>query len=105
MAKFLHIHEKKKIFFTDHSLDRFWERCKENDVHGRQQALNHLRKRLADATWFVEIPSWTKVSDWNRERADGFLSLDENSGFVVNKNPSGDRVAVTYLENLNQEKQ
>lgn len=98
MAKFLHRDGRRTIFFSDHALDRWWERCKANQINGRQAAMNLLRKRLADAEWLHEVPSWTRLSLWHRGRAEGFLSLDEESGFVVNKNPSNDLVAVTYLD-------
>lgn len=99
MATFTHQHGRKKIHFTDHALDRWWERCKENDIHGRQQAMNLLRERLAQAKW-TSIPSWARLSLWNQARAEGFLAIDPDAGFVVNQNPNRDRVAVTYIENF-----
>ena len=100
MARFKHKQERRVIHFTDHALDRWWERCKKNDVHGRKEALALLRERLESAKW-GSIPAWARLSLWNRARAEGFLALDEDSGFVVNQNggASRDRVAVTYIEN------
>ena len=99
MATFVHKQDRITIYFTDHALDRWWERCEENGLHGRQKAMNLLRERLAGATWTGRyLPDWTRVSLWNRARAEGFLSLDDDSGFVVNRNPGADYVAVTYIE-------
>ena len=99
MAKFVHTHGRMQIFFTDHSLDRWWERCEQNGLHGRVQALNLLREKLPDAEWQPkELPDWCRVSIYNRARAEGFLALDEDSGFVINRNEV-DYVAVTFLTN------
>jgi len=60
--------------------------------------MDHLRVRLADASWEREPPAWTRLSLWHRGRAEGFLALDPSTGFVVNRNASRHLVAVTYLE-------
>jgi hypothetical protein len=98
--QFIHRQGRRKIFFSNHALDRWWDRCKKNEVHGRKDALALLRERLQEATW-ESLPAWSRLSMWNRARAEGFLALDENSGFVVNQNAGErrDRVAVTYIEN------
>jgi hypothetical protein len=44
------------------------------------------------------LPPWGRVTLWHRARAEGFLYIDESSGFIINKNPSCDLVAVTYIE-------
>jgi hypothetical protein len=94
---------RKTIYFSDHSLDRWWERCQENGLHGRQQAMDLLRSRLAEASWMGRaMPVWTRLSRWHRARAEGFLALDDESGFVVNRNIGGDFVAVTYIERAEQ---
>lgn len=98
MARFEAEIGRKKIFFSDHALDRWWERCEENHVHGRKEAMALLRERLADAEWSREQPPWAHLSLWHRGRADGFLMINGSACFVVNKNPSKHLVAVTYLE-------
>jgi hypothetical protein len=100
MSSFTHEHGRRKIFFSDHALDRWWERCEQNDVHGRNEAMNLLRERLETAVWSRSTPGWAKISRWHRARAEGFLALDDVSGFVINRNPTGDRVAVTYIDSL-----
>jgi len=100
MATFAYERGRKTFYFSDHALDRWWERCQENGMHGRQQAMDLLRERLDGARWMGRtVPAWTRLSKWNRARAEGFLALDDENGFVVNKNPGGgDYVAVTYIE-------
>jgi hypothetical protein len=94
-------HGRRVIHFSNHALDRWWDRCKANDVHGRKDALDLLRERLGYAAWSRSLPAWSRTSLWNRARAEGFLALDENSGFIINRNDvTRDRVAVTYIENV-----
>lgn len=103
MAKFIHKLGRREIFFTDHALDRWWERCEKNDIHGRQQALDLLKSSLDKAKWDRDLPAWSRLSRWNRAQAEGFVEIDEASGFVVNKNKQKngyDRVAVTYIDNI-----
>ena len=105
MATFLFRHDRKgTIFFTDHALDRWWERCEANGLHGRQEAMNLLRVRLADATWKRDIPGWARISVWNRAKAEGWLGMDDESGFIINRNDKKERVAVTYLDRLHYDR-
>jgi hypothetical protein len=98
MAKFTYDLGRRTIFFSDHALDRWWERCRENEVHGRQEALDLLKQRLSEGVWTTSLPPWNMLNVWHQARAEGFIELSEESGFVVNKNPSRDLVAVTYIE-------
>lgn len=101
MATFIFRHPRKGIiFFTDHALDRWWERCEANGLHGRQDAMNLLRERLQDSIWKHALPSWARVSLWNRARAEGWLGLDDDSGFIVNRNDKKERIAVTYIDRV-----
>jgi hypothetical protein len=101
MATFAYKLDRRQIFFTDHALDRWWERCQQNGLHGRQQAMTLLRERLGAARWTTEPPAWARLNLWHRACAEGMVVLDDDSGFVVNRNPQPDgsyqRVAVTYI--------
>lgn len=88
------------IHFTDHAMNRWWERCEANNLYGRQAAMNHLRERLAEARWVHWTPSWCRLTQWHRARAEGSLLLSDDCCFIVNRNASGDLVAVTYLEEI-----
>jgi hypothetical protein len=98
MANYRRTLGRREIIFTDHALDRWWQRCEENEVKGRRDALRLLDSAMEHATWRSTTPDWAGLSIWNLARAEGFVHIDENSGFVVNRNPNGDRVAVTYIE-------
>jgi hypothetical protein len=100
MAQFVHKHDRRTIYFTYHALNRWWDRCQQNGINGRMAAMDLLRVKLASAIWTHDIPSWARVTLFNRARAEGFLALDERSGFVINKNPNKEQVAVTYLEEI-----
>lgn len=98
---FVYRQTRQPIVFSNHALDRWWERCEANQLNGRKAAMALLRARLTKATWiYRELPGWANVSLYHRARAEGFLALDEDAGFVVNRNAGGDRVAVSYLERL-----
>ena len=98
MANFMREVGRREIVFTDHALDRWWQRCEENEINGRREALRLLDSVMDFATWKHSIPEWAGLSIWNLARAEGFVYIDDYSGFVVNRNPNGDRVAVTYIE-------
>lgn len=91
---------RRRIFFADHALDRWWERCKDNGLNGRKAALRELDAQLAGAVLKRNLPPWLRVSAWHYGRSEGFIEIDESRGFVINKNPSRDLVAVTYIENI-----
>jgi hypothetical protein len=108
MSQFKHNVGRREIFFTDHSLDRWWERCRFDKSVGRKEALALLEKRLDDgARWTTEAPAWSRLSLWHRARAEGFIYIDDDSGFVINRNRQEDgsyeRVAVTYVTNIERE--
>lgn len=104
----MHVHGRQRIFFSDHALDRWWERQPQNFLNGRQAAQNLLRERLTVAaheprrTYTITPPPWTRLSIWHRARAAGFLLVGDNACFVINRNESGDLVAVTYLEHAKE---
>lgn len=104
MAQFVHQHGRLTIFFTNHALDRWWERCEANDLHGRQAAMNLLRERLGVAaqearrSFTTVAPPWCRLSLYHRARAEGYLSISDEACFVVNRNPGGDLIAATYIE-------
>lgn len=90
---------RRKIHFTDHALDRWWNRCEANNMNGRQAALGFLKEKLAESKWERSCPPWSRLKLWNKARAEGYIRIDENSAFVVNRNPNKELVAVTYIEN------
>lgn len=95
MANFRKRIDRKTIFFTDHALDRWRERSGRNEIE--------LSQRLDNGPRLVrDIPEWSDVDRFHRARASGFIELDDNEGFVVNRNPNGDYVAVTYLDRVDQ---
>lgn len=98
MADFSYRIGRKTVFWTDHALDRWWERCKRNHLNGRKEALALLEERLAAKRMERELPPWSGVSRFHRALAEGFIYIDERSGFVINKNPSKHLIAVTYIE-------
>ena len=98
MASFSHRVGRKTVFWTDHALDRWWERCQANSLTGRREALALLDERLDASKMVHTIPPWGCVSKFHRALAIGFIYIDETSGFIVNKNASSDLVAVTYIE-------
>lgn len=98
MAQFSYRVGRKTVFWTDHALDRWWERCERNHLNGRQAALRLLSERLENRRLERDLPAWSGVSKFHRWLADGFIYIDERSGFVINKNPSKDLIAVTYIE-------
>lgn len=92
---------RREIFFSNHALERWWERCRKNKMVGHRESLQLLSLALESGRWSTELPAWSRVSLWNRAVAEGFVYMDADSGFVVNRNShSGDRVAVTYIENI-----
>jgi hypothetical protein len=99
MAEFAEKIGRKTIWWTNHALDRWWERCNANETSGRRAAMELLREKVQDRRLERDLPPWSRVTLFHRARAEGFLPLDEDSGFIVNKNPNGDLVAVTYIEN------
>jgi hypothetical protein len=98
MAQFSQKIGRKMVYWTDHSLDRWWERCEDNDRAGRQECLTRLRERLSEHRIERDLPAWGRVSLFHRARAEGFLYIDDDSGFIINRNANGDFVAVTYIE-------
>jgi hypothetical protein len=100
MAFMKHTVGRKEIFFTDHSLDRYWERYVDQNPHaGRQQARESLMQELEDAELRRDRPAWARMSWWHAARCIYMLHLDDDRAFVINKNPSGDLLSVTYLQN------
>lgn len=108
MAGFVHSHGRLHIYFSDHALDRWWERQDKNHLLGRRGALALLRERLTIAardprrTYTITAPPWSRLSIWHRARAEGFLLVGDDACFVINRNESGDHVAVTYLEHAKE---
>ncbi len=100
MASFSQKIRRKRVHFTDHALDRWWEREADNAPLGRQQALALLRERLNGSRACRDLPHWARVSVYHRAVADHFVDLGDASGFVVNRNSNGDLVAVTYINQV-----
>lgn len=98
MAQFSYRVGRKTVFWTDHALDRWWERCERNELAGRKAATKLLQESLKKRRLERELPSWADVTLWHRALAEGFIYIDERSGFIINRNPSRDLVAVTYIE-------
>jgi hypothetical protein len=98
MSQFSYRIGRKTVFWTDHALDRWWERCERNHLNGRQAAIGLLREHLSHRRLERDLPSWADVNKWHRALAEGFIYIDKTSGFIINKNPSRDLVAVTYIE-------
>lgn len=89
---------RRTVYWTDHALERWWERCDANELNGHRAALELLRERLEGSRIKRDLPTWSRVTLYHRARAEGFVAIDEDSGFIVNRNPNGDYVAVTYIE-------
>ena len=100
MAHFSEKVKSKMIYFSDHALDRWWERYEENELNGRSQAMESLRENLKESQVTESIPEWSEVNKFHRAKADHFINIDSDSGFVINKNPNGDFVAVTFIDKL-----
>lgn len=101
MPNFVRKVNRRKIHFTDHALDRWWERCKQNETSGRMKAMKLLHKSLQESREQKSLPRWYQPSLWHKATAHHFVSIDNGDrGFVVVKNPSGDFVAVTYIDKL-----
>ncbi len=100
MAHFSEEVKDRTIYFSNHALDRWWERCEGNELHGRSQALKMLRENLKESKVTEEIPEWSEVNKFHRAKADHFINIDSDSGFVINRNPNGDFVAVTFIDKL-----
>lgn len=99
--------EDKTVYFSNHALDRWWERCQENEVNGRSKALRLLRQRLDDSKLLASdsMPSWVRDSvkaKISEDKQRGFLSLDNDNGFVVVENGKESFVAVTFLSKLTE---
>lgn len=100
MAFLKHRVGRKDIFFTDHALDRYWERYADQNPHaGRKEARTMLMKELETAELRRDRPAWAKMSWWHAARCIYTLHLDDDRCFIINKNPSSDLMAVTYLFN------
>ena len=76
MASFAHNFGRRTIHFSDHALDRWWQRFHGDDCSGRQAAMSELRDRLADALVSHDPPAWARVSLWHRARAELYLLVD-----------------------------
>lgn len=90
------------IAFTNHALDRWWERHHGEDPCGRRAAMDALDKALDKAERTTEPPPGSNLSLWHRARADHYL-LCEDGFFVVNRGDGAggrDRVATTYIYNV-----
>jgi hypothetical protein len=84
------------VEFSDHALDRWWERQQSEDGCGRQEAIRRLDAALAASRKDRDAPPWADLSLWHRARAEFFLHTSDGA-FVVNRNANRDLVAVTYL--------
>lgn len=102
MANFSEKINRYTVHFSDHALDRWWERYDDNETKGRVDALEDLRDKLRSSRKSREMPPWARVNRFHRARADHFLEISDESGFVVNRNPNGDFVAVTFIDKLNE---
>ena len=102
MANFSEKINRRTIHFTDHALDRWWERFDENEIAGRADALDNLRQSLKESSVSRELPSWARVNRYHRAIADHFVKIDDDAGFVINRNPNGDFVAVTFIDKLDE---
>jgi hypothetical protein len=100
MAHIKHKLGRREIFFSDHALDRYWQRHLDDDpTAGRQECRERLRVEMETATWDRMPPVWSRMSRWHAARCEGVILLDNDHCFVINRNASGDLVAVTFLIN------
>lgn len=102
MANFSEKINRKTVHFTDHALDRWWERYDPNEVAGRRDALEALREKLKGSQTSREMPPWARINRFHKAKADHFVNIDDEAGFVVNRNPNGDFVAVTFIDKLDE---
>jgi hypothetical protein len=99
MSSFVKKVNRRIIHFSDHALDRWWERFRKNETGGRKEALELLRRSLEESREQKNTPPWYSPSLFHKATTHHFVSLDNGErGFVVMKNPSGDFVAVTYID-------
>ncbi len=98
MARFSRTLRRRTVHFSDHALDRWWERDAQlaGCGAGRRDALRRLDGALDGAQVRRDAPPWARLSLWHRARADMFV-LAAGGCFVVVANPSGDLVATTFL--------
>lgn len=100
MAHFKHTIGRREVFFSDHALDRYWQRHLDDNPHaGRKECRETLDRELDGAFWMAGIPGWSRMTLWHRARCEGCVMLDDDHAFVINRNPSRDLVAVTFLSN------
>lgn len=100
MAYFKYEVRRRTIYFSDHALDRYWQRYMDDNPHaGRKDCRQTLADEMASARWHRGIPPWSHMNLWHRARCEGVVYLDDDRAFVINRNPSKDLVAVTYIEN------
>lgn len=102
MANFSENINRKTIHFSDHALDRWWERYEANEEAGRVKAMEALRDKLRGSRTSREMPPWARVNRYHKAVADHFVEIDSDSGFVVNRNPNGDFVAVTFIDKIDE---
>lgn len=98
MAQFSYRVGRRTVYWTDHALERWWERCEENECNGHRDAMGLLEEKLKCIWVDRDLPPWSKVTRWHRALAEFFIYIEDDSGFIVNRNPNGDYVAVTYIE-------
>lgn len=100
MAQMMRQVGRRKIFFTDHALDRFWQRFLDKEPHaGRKEAREALDTLMEAARWNRTPPPWARMNLWHRARCEGVVHLDDDHVFIVHRNPNRDLVAVTYIIN------
>ena len=102
MPQFVEEINNKQIYFSKHSLDRWCQRLDIKKFNSRAEAFAALKKKLKNSEVTDAIPDWSDVNNNHRSKADHFIKLDSESGFVINKNPTGDFVAVTFIDKLNE---
>lgn len=98
MAFMRHKIGRKEVWFSDHALDRYWQRYMDQHPHaGRKEARATLEQELDTAWMSRNQPPWARMSRWHAARLESLLFLDDGRAFVTVKNPGGDIVAVTYI--------
>lgn len=92
--------QREEIFFTTHALDRWWDRWQENETGGRKDAMEALRRELANGRIEREQPEGLGLSLWHRARAWGYIVIGDGA-FVVNRGglagSTRDLVATTFV--------
>jgi len=82
-----------EINFSNHAITRWQERTKST-------SLKPLELLLEDPKIENGAPEWCDINTHHQKVVHHSIFVDDESCFIVNKNPNGDFVAVTFIDKL-----